>query len=238
MSYENGCILCGDEIIYLDSAKKQTCAVCGKEFESNAVCRMGHYVCDTCHSEAAYAVIKYVCLSSTSKNPVEIMEEIIKSPAVHVHGPEYHVIVSSVLLTAYHNAGGKLDLESALTAAKMRGMKIIGGFCGLAGACGAGIASGIFLSIALKTNPLSEKNWGLGMQLTSACLGEIGKCGGPRCCRRDSLTSIKTTAEFVKKEFGIGMELPEKIVCRHSADNHECLKEKCPYFPTKDGAVQ
>lgn len=233
MGYENGCILCGDDIIYLDSAKKMRCAVCGKEFESNAVCKNGHYVCDVCHAEAAYAVIKYVCLKSKSKNPVEIMDAIIKSPAVHVHGPEYHVIVSSVLLTAYHNAGGDLDLEPALDAAKMRGMKVIGGFCGLAGACGAGISSGIFLSVALKTTPLSEINWGLGMQLTAACLGEIGKCGGPRCCKRDSFTSIKTTVEFVKKELGVAMELPEKIVCRYSADNHECLKDKCPYFPKK-----
>lgn len=230
MDNKSGCLLCGDEIIYLDEAKKMTCSVCGKEFESNAVCKNGHYVCDLCHSEAAYAVIRYVCITTRSKDPVAIMEEIIQSPAVHTHGPEYHVLVSSVLLAAYHNAGGELDLESALDAAKMRGMKVIGGFCGLAGACGAGVSSGIFLSIALKTTPLSEKNWGLGMQLTSACLGEIGKTGGPRCCKRDSYTSIKTTVEFVKKELGIAMELPGNIHCRYSADNHECLKERCPYF--------
>lgn len=236
MNTENaktGCLICGEDIIYLEKAELMKCAVCGKEEKSTAVCRNGHYICDACHADAAYARIKYVCLNTDSKNPVEILEEIAASPSVHTHGPEYHVIVAASLLTAYHNAGGDIDLQAALDAAEMRGKKIPGGFCGLAGSCGAGLSAGIFLSAALKTTPLSKENWGLGMQLTSECLAEIGKTGGPRCCRRDSCASIKTAVRFVNERLGVCMELPEKIICSHSDENRECLKEKCPYFPRK-----
>ena len=35
-------------------------------------------------------------------------------PFCHMHGPEHHALVGAALLTAYKNAGGDLDLESAL----------------------------------------------------------------------------------------------------------------------------
>ncbi|MDO5844974.1 MAG: DUF5714 domain-containing protein [Methanocorpusculum sp.] len=231
MPEKNGaCLICGEPIKYLADAEKMTCSICGKEFESNACCAKNHFVCDDCHTSPAISVTKYICSNTKSKNPIEIAKEIMKSPSVHTHGPEYHIIVGASLLAAYKNAGGKVDIDSALTAVIQRGKMVPGGFCGLAGACGAGISSGIFLSAALKTNPLSEKNWALGNLLTSECLKNISEYGGPRCCKRDSFTSIKTAVKFVEKHFGIKMELPDELICEFSKQNHECLKEKCPYY--------
>ena len=44
----------------------------------------------------------------------------------------------SALLTAYHNAGGEIELESALKEMYKRGKSVPGGACGFWGACGAG----------------------------------------------------------------------------------------------------
>ncbi len=227
------CIICKKSLKYLEHAEKMTCGICKKEFLSNACCESGHFVCDDCHSSPAAAVIRYVCLSATSKDPIEIADEIMAFDAIHTHGPEYHILVGSALITAYKNAGGEIDLDSALTTMEHRGKMIPGGFCGFFGACGAGISAGVFLSVALKTNPLSKKSWALGNRLTSECLSEISKYGGPRCCKRDLFCSIKTAVKFVEEHLKVKMELPLVIVCKFSELNHECLKDECPYYQKK-----
>ena len=88
-------------------------------------------------------------------------------------------MVGSALLTAYRNAGGDLDLKDALYEMQVRGKQVPGGACGLWGACGAGVSTGMYVSIALKTTPLSEKTWGLSNQMTARALSAIGKNGGP-----------------------------------------------------------
>ena len=40
-----------------------------------------------------------------------------------MHGPEHHVMVGAALLTAYKNAGGDIDLHSALIEMLNRGKK-------------------------------------------------------------------------------------------------------------------
>ena len=49
-------------------------------------------------------------------------------PFCHMHGPEHHIMVGSALLTAYHNAGGQIDLPKALSEMISRGSKVPGGF--------------------------------------------------------------------------------------------------------------
>jgi hypothetical protein len=96
-----------------------------------------------------------ICLNSKSDNPIEILEEMMSMPSCHMHGPEHHTMVGSALLTAYKNAGGEIDLESALGEMQKRGKQVPGGACGFWGACGAGISTGMFISIALKATPLA-----------------------------------------------------------------------------------
>ena len=111
-------------------------------------------------------------------------------PFCHMHGPEHHVMVGAALLTAYKNAGGQLDLEKALGEMYSRGKEVPGGACGFWGACGAGISAGQFLSIATASTPLSVEPWSLSNQMTARALDQIGKAGGPRCCKRDSFLAI------------------------------------------------
>ena len=78
-------------------------------------------------------------------------------PSCHMHGPEHHTMVGSALLAAYQNAGGNIDLKTALYEMQKRGKQVPGGACGFWGACGAGISAGMYISIALKSTPLAKE---------------------------------------------------------------------------------
>ncbi len=228
---ENACLICGKELAYSDSAKEMKCEICGQIKQSNASCANNHFVCDNCHTNPSKSAIMNFCLNSESKDPFEIATNVMQSPFLHMHGPEHHVLVGSALLTAYKNSGGNIDLEKSLKEMEIRGSKVPGGFCGFAGACGAGISAGMFFSIITETTPMSKGTWGKANKMTSACLSSIGDFDGPRCCKRDTYLALKTACEFTEKETGIAMQIPEKIVCNFSDKNTQCLKEQCFFNP-------
>lgn len=145
-----------------------------------------------------------------------------------MHGPEHHVMVGAALLTAYKNAGGSLDLEASLSEMMNRGKSVPGGACGFWGACGAGISSGMFISIISKSTPLAQEPFALSHKMTAMSLGAIGEIGEPRCCKRDSYLSMLCAIDFVKENFGVDMEKPE-VVCAHSMKNNQCIGKRCPF---------
>ena len=109
-STEPACLICGAPLRYLECAREMTCAICGKICLSNAECIHGHFVCDDCHSTPAAVVIRSIALAASEKDPFVIATAMMKSPAVHMHGPEHHILAGASLLAAYRNAGGELDL--------------------------------------------------------------------------------------------------------------------------------
>lgn len=235
---KNNCLICGEELEYLNQAEEMECLECHRKFLSNARCKNNHYICDECHGKRGIASIVEYCLASKKKNPVEMALEMMDNPFIYMHGPEHHVMVGAALLTACCNCrseGSPRDLKADLEEMVMRGSQVPGGICGLWGSCGAAISAGIFYSIMTGSTPLSGESWGMANQMTSKCLEAIGAIGGPRCCKRDSLTAILAAAAFVKEHMGIEMELPGRVVCRFMANNQQCLGKRCPYNP---GAVR
>lgn len=229
-NHKNNCLICGAEIVY-SQAQERECVFCHQRFTAEAHCVNGHYICDTCHSKPALPWIKEYCLRSQSQDPIAIAIDLMRHPSIHMHGPEHHVLIPSALLTAYHNAGGQLDLATALVQAAKRGQQVPGGICGLWGCCGAGIGAGIFFSIATKDTPLAGEIWGQGNLLTSRCLNAIAQSGGPRCCKRDGYQAILTAIDYTAEKLGVTMKKPQKIHCSFSHLNQECLKNRCPFFP-------
>lgn len=221
------CLLCGAPLSYLEKEEPMECAVCHKTENSKTRCVNGHYICNDCHTEGLDQIIG-ICLEETSKDPVHIMNRLMSQPFCHMHGPEHHVMVGSALLTAYKNAGGELDLSEALAEMMNRGKSVPGGACGFWGACGAGISSGMFISIISKSTPLAKEPFALSHKMTSLSLGRIGEIGGPRCCKRDSFLSILAAIEFVEEHFGIKMEKTE-ITCDYSHKNNQCIGNQCPF---------
>lgn len=224
------CLLCGAELEYFQTPRKMNCAYCGKEYKTVTACKAGHFICDACHMEQGVALILEQCKHTTSKNPIAIMQQIMAQPQIYMHGPEHHVLVGAALLSAYAHSGGKIDLQVALLEMARRGKQIPGGACGYWGCCGAGVSTGIFVSLITEATPLHTKEWGLANQMTARALKAIGELGGPRCCKRDSFTAVKEAVKFVHENFAIDMELPERIFCGFSKFNEQCKKTDCPYY--------
>lgn len=222
------CLICGAPLEYLDTDISMECEICHKVENSKTRCVKGHYVCNECHTQGIDSIIS-ICRKEKGKNPIRILESLMAQPFCHMHGPEHHIMVGAALLTAYKNAGGELELENALLEMQSRGKDVPGGACGFWGACGAGISTGIFISIITKATPLTQESWGLSNQMTSRALGSIGEIGGPRCCKRDSYRAIEAAIRFVHEKLGIEME-QEKILCTRSEQNNQCIGNRCPYY--------
>ncbi len=221
------CLICKAPLEYFNEDVEMECAICHRKENSKTRCVKGHYICNQCHTQGIDELFG-LCLTEKSKNPVEIIEKMMNMPFCHMHGPEHHIMVGMALLTAYKNAGGQLDLEKALREMKNRGQSVPGGACGFWGACGAGISTGMFISIISGSTPLGKENFGLSHKMTSKALGAIGEVGGPRCCKRDSFLSIQNAVAFVKEHFGVEMESGE-VICEYSKNNNQCIGKRCPF---------
>ena len=209
------------------------CSICHKKGMNHKKCFDDICVCEEC-GEKGLDVIFSICLSETSKDPIRIIQKMMTQPFCHIHGPEHHAMVGCALLCAYRNAGGEIDLKSSLVEMAKRAKCVPGGACGYWGACGASVATGMFVSIVTGSGPLKEEPWALSVNMTSRSLEALGKIGGPRCCKRDSYLSILTAVDYVKENLHAEMEKPV-ISCIHSAMNKQCIGERCPFHPEQKG---
>ena len=222
------CLICKARLEYLETDIMMECVICHKKENSKTRCVDGHYVCNECHTSGMDEIFS-VCMNTNSNNPVEILEKMMSMEFCHMHGPEHHVMVGASLLSAYKNAGGNVELSSALSEMYSRGKQVPGGVCGFWGACGAGISAGIYMSIITKSTPLAKEAWGLSNQMTARALNVIGQNGGPRCCKRDSYLAISEAVNFTEEKMGIKMEL-DKIICSRSSMNNQCRKNECLFY--------
>lgn len=234
--HKTGCLVCGQELRYFDSSRALRCEICGKELKSDVSCEHDHFVCDRCHAQPGYEIITSLALKTGSNDPAAIAREMMENDFINMHGPEHHYLVVAALLAAYKNAGGTLDLEKSLGLARQRAEKVPGGVCGNWGACGAGVGTGIFVSLATEATPLSTDEWRLANEMTSQSLSVIARNGGPRCCKRDTYLAILTAADFVEERLGVKMARPEATQCSFFNNNPSCKRQDCLFFPGQDNS--
>ncbi len=227
--HARNCVVCGKPLVYFSEEQMLECQICHRKKSANAACEDGHFVCDECHSGGGAAVLTLL-KESGEKDPVRLLQQVFQLEDVHLHGPEHHSIVPCVLVTAYHNCGGRLNYERALLEAWKRGQKIPGGACGFLGVCGAAAGAGVFASVVCGSSPLSPDLWAIPQRLSAACLEAIAALGGPRCCKRTSRIAVETAAAFCEKEFGVVMPV-SRPSCAFWAQNSECIRQRCPFFP-------
>ena len=171
-----------------------------------------------------------VCLQEKRKNPVAIFNQIAQMDFIRIHGPEHHILDGAALLTAFYNAGGKIDLENSLKELMQRGLQMPGATCGMWGVCGAVSSMGAAFSIIDGTGPLSsDASWGKHMEFTSKALYSLSKTGGPRCCKRDAFLSFQQAIEFINDNYDVELE-SDSIECLFNEKNEQCIKEKCPFY--------
>ena len=228
---KTGCIICGTQLLYLDTPRSMECYLCGVSIESYAQCIEGHFVCDSCHSLPAMEYIEQFCIHNESADPVEMSNEIMRNSSIKMHGPEHHFLVPAVLVSAYYNSLGEPDKkQNKLAVAKTRAGQILGGFCGFYGDCGAAVGTGIFMSLILNATPLSKNEWRLCNLMTSRSLNSIAVHGGPRCCKRNTYLAIGEAVQFLSDNFRIQLPGRKNIRCDFSSLNKECLLEACPFY--------
>jgi hypothetical protein len=231
MINKTGCLLCGKDLTYLKASTKLKCVYCKRTFTADVHCAEGHYVCDACHSAEALAIIEQSALASTSKDPMEIAVMVMKHPNVVMHGPEHHFLVPAALLSAYYNVSGNAkEKKEKIAEARNRSEKVLGGFCGSHGTCGAAIGTGIFISLITESTAISKDEWSLSNMMTSRSLSSIANSGGPRCCKRDTFLAIREACEYLLTHFKTELEMTHRVQCEFSSMNKECLKYDCPFY--------
>jgi len=171
--------------------------------------------------------MKELLVHSTEKNPIRLAKMVFDMPTMKMHGPEHHSMVPAVLETAYQNSIGIRDTEKIRETIK-RGKDIKGGSCGFHGNCGACVGAGIAESVFLGATPKSKEERGRAMLATGKALLAVSELGGPLCCKRDSITSIKTYMDMSDRFNGTE---DYRYVCSHFKYNPDCLAVDCPYFP-------
>lgn len=230
MKSTENCGVCGQPLVYGTVEVIRRCDFCAKDFPTLIYCPTGHYVCDACHSRAAIEALRQYLAISTSKDPVEILEKVMSHPSVPMHGPEHHAMVPAIILTSIKNAGYPVP-EGAVEKTIERGSKIPGGWCGLYGACGAGIGVGVAVSVLTGATPLTGKTRGLANEATSFALGKMVD-GGARCCKRATRNALGAAIDFLETRMGITLARADKIECQYVKRNRECIGKDCPYCPT------
>ncbi|TFG06643.1 MAG: hypothetical protein EU539_07100 [Promethearchaeota archaeon] len=236
MTKKDKCDICGRELVYVTipgETKDLECGFCGKIFNSNVFCEDGHYICDSCHVKEPIKIIEKICKTTDIKDPFLLAEKIMKHPNFKSYGPEHHVLTPAVILTALKNndikkPNGERITFSDIQEAIRRASKIPGGWCGFYGSCGAGMGSGVAISIFTGADPTKNKSRTLANKMTSRSLDKIAD-NLEHCCKRSVKISICETLSFLKEKFDIDLDYTNKE-CSFSNINDKCEGIKCPFF--------
>ncbi|MFH0847231.1 MAG: DUF5714 domain-containing protein [Chloroflexota bacterium] len=222
------CNVCEANLVPNGSGNPLKCSFCGKEMSAPAYCPHGHLACETCARLEPLAVLQELLTKTTSRCPAEILELMMSHPRVPMHGPIHHVFVPVAIVAAVRNTGYPLPPDALLQAFD-RGAKVPGGWCGLAGACGAALGVGIAVSVVTQSTPLTGKNRTLALGATSRTLSQMLD-NHPRCCKKASREALDVAVDFLHEKLGIKLLKGESTRCHYSARNRECIKEACPYY--------
>ncbi|WP_243337197.1 DUF5714 domain-containing protein [Anaeromyxobacter soli] len=224
-----GCLVCGEDLVYLPASAELVCVLCGAPKVSSARCKAGHFACDACHSAPAMDVIEKVCASSDERDPMALALRMLRHPAVKLHGPEHHFLVPAVLVAAYSNVKGEKQKRAERVAeARRRVAPVLGGSCGMLGTCGAAVGAGAFVSIVTEATPLKGKERGLANRMTARALTVVGATDAARCCKRDSMLSILAAVKFAREHLRVDLSArgPE---CEWRSVNKQCGGSACPF---------
>jgi hypothetical protein len=230
------CEICGKNLIYAistEDCKELICAFCNKKEIVNTYCIDHHYICNLCHAKGAIEIIKEVCENTELKDPFQLADLIMKHHKFNMYGPEHHVLTPAVILTILKNNNIKKpdgneitfsDIKGAIT----RASAIPGGWCGFYGSCGAGMGSGVAISIFTGATPAKNKPRTLANQMTSRALNKIAD-NLEHCCKRSVKLSLCETLNFLDEKFGIKLNYTPNR-CSFSEINDKCETVKCPLF--------
>lgn len=228
--FTHDCMVCGEPLHYPNAPVESPCAFCGETSSAESLCVAGHFVCDACHSADAAAVIAHLCETSTETDVLALFARIRAHPSFHVHGPEHHSLVPAVMVAAFRNAGGELPPD-ALRKAIDRGGKVPGGFCGLAGVCGAPTGVSIGYAVLLGSTPMTPSRRQKVLDVHALATRAVARFEAARCCQRDCLEALRLAAELSADLLPVRLWARAEVTCGQVAKNRECIATDCPQYP-------
>ena len=188
--------------------------------------------------------LKTRCLQAFHKNrPVPasaLLMELMDFEMVPSHSPLHHFIMPAVLLTVASMAkkdASEAELSDMLEEAWQRAQHVPGGFCGNFGACGAGVGTGIFLSIFTNTSPHSVETWQWCSEITARSLQQISAVPGPCCCKRTCFLALEAAIPYIEEKCALTFPEDPPVVCRYSSANEICKRKECPFYANQEGIV-
>lgn len=186
---------------------------------------------------AVFEKIEESCMKIFQENPTtnvtDIALQMMKLPEVPIHYPYHHYIVPAALLTAaaIDQKMEESRLREFLETARERAVQVPGGCCGNFGACGAGVGTGIFMSVYTESSPVSVKTWGWCNEITGRSLTRIASIPGPRCCKRTCFLALEEAVLYANEHLKTNLTCNTDQKCDFWESNRECKRAKCPYWP-------
>jgi MoaA/NifB/PqqE/SkfB family radical SAM enzyme/SAM-dependent methyltransferase len=227
LRHDSGCMVCGDPLVYREVESPAGCYYCQAILPANAVCESGHFVCDACHTTDGLSIIEHVCQTTRETDLIALLDMIRRHPAIPRHGPEHHVLVPAVILTAYRNLGGEVTPEMFRTALS-RSKSVPGGVCGFWGVCGVAVGVGIAFSLLLEANPVKPQERHQVLGAVQAVHGEMTSQEAARCCQRECWLALRQAAELSRELLPIPLRAEAPLVCRQNRERQDCLQSDCP----------
>jgi SAM-dependent methyltransferase len=233
---KTGCLICGAPLVYLTDVHSASCVRCGLEKTANAVCKQGHFICDSCHIQDPKELIREACTNTRETDMVRLLQEVRSHARFPLHGPEHHGLVPGVILATYRNLGGQISDDEIATGIE-RGSMIPGGSCAFMGVCGAAVGVGIAFSIILGANPLTPKHRQSLQRVLSEIIDRLAEREASRCCQRECFLALREAARVSGELLLLSLKADEVSPCEQYPANKECIKAGCPLYPRKSDAL-
>jgi len=195
--------------------------------------------------EPYFSKVTDVCLKlfdiGETIDPFALLTRLMTLDGLPMHCPVHHFIMPATLLTTclQRQGDGVATLRRNLEEAEKRARKVLPGFCGFYGACGAAVGVGIFFSVITDATPYSsDKSWSWANRATGQALMDIAALGGPRCCKRTCYRAFQSVLPQLNETLDIVIKPPTSIQCMQHQNNMECLRTACPYYPETEQATR
>ena len=227
--HTDGCVVCGEPLVYGSAAREAECHYCGRVLHSRALCTQGHYVCDQCHGGDYMRFVRSFVAQCDLTEPQAIFLAMKEAYPFPVHGPEHHALVPAAFLAAYRNLGGDISAED-LDEAIQQGADLPGGSCAYWGACAAALGMGVAYSTILKASPLASAERCTAQDIVARILSRLASLNAARCCQRESLLALRIGAECAAELLPMAMPAPCCTPkCQQMWLNDECLGSGCAF---------
>ncbi|UCE08971.1 MAG: hypothetical protein JSW61_08220 [Candidatus Thorarchaeota archaeon] len=223
------CVVCGKRLLET-RGDVISCSYCGHDEKSDFVCKDRHFVCETCRTCTPTEIILKTSVATPTDDSLFLANLLMHHPAIPMSGPEHHLLVPAILLTATHNAGHRMALESRLRQALKRANRFGLGSCANLGACGAAMGVPIAISLLIGAEYTKPEERKTVLRASAVAMTAVANLPALRCCKASVYSSLSVGTDFIRRELELGVPPVPHPTCHFEGNSLECVRQECPYF--------